>query len=48
VTLEEILQEKEGINYEFKLLGNIPPNATNDGAPKLDSKQHRMWIAEML
>jgi hypothetical protein len=32
----------------LEMLDNIPLTSTDEGAPELASKQHRMWIAEML
>jgi hypothetical protein len=48
VTFSALLQEKERVEDTLEMLNDIPMTSTEEGAPKLASKQHRMWIAEML
>lgn len=48
VTLQALTQEKECNRDTLEMLDDVPLLATDEGAPELASKQHRMWIAEML
>jgi hypothetical protein len=48
VTLATITQEKERIDDTLELLDDVPQVSTDEGASELPSKQHRMWISELL
>jgi hypothetical protein len=41
-------QERERIDDTLALLDDAPQTAGQDGAKKLASKQHSMWISELL
>jgi hypothetical protein len=48
VTLIQLVQEKECIKDTLDMLNDLPETANNEGAPKSASKQHRVWISELL
>jgi hypothetical protein len=48
VTFNRLLQEKERMDDTLELLDEAPQLDNDEGAPELASKQHRMWIADML
>jgi hypothetical protein len=43
-----LLQERERIDDTLMLIAEPPSTKDDDGAPELASKQHSMWIAELL
>ncbi len=48
VTIEQPIQEKERIEDTLEMLNNLPETANDEGATELASKQHRIWILELL
>jgi hypothetical protein len=48
VTLATITQEKECIDDTLESLDDVPRVSTDEGASKQASKQHHMWISELL
>jgi hypothetical protein len=48
VPFEILLQEHERIDDTLMLIAELPSTKDDDGAPELASKQHSMWIAELL
>ncbi len=47
-TLEWRLKRKERIDDVLIMLNDPPQNSNDEGVKELASKQHRMWIAELL
>jgi hypothetical protein len=48
ITYDMLKQERERIDDTLALLDNAPQTAGQDGAKELASKQHSMWISELL
>jgi hypothetical protein len=48
VSLELYIQERERIDDVLAMLNEPPQVSTDDGAKELASKQHSMWITELL
>jgi hypothetical protein len=48
ITYDMLKQERERIDNTLALLDDAPQTADQDGAKELASKQHSMWISELL
>jgi hypothetical protein len=48
ITFDMLQQERERIDDTLAMLDEAPQAAQDDGAKELASKQHSMWIAELL
>jgi hypothetical protein len=48
VPFDALVQERERIDDVLTMLDALPQNTNDNGAAELASKQHSMWIAELI